>query len=199
VRNYCGNAIPEGLRKNDRLPAPILTPTTKDEHDEPISGAEAIERGLIDSRTWEKAAEAALALFQLGSKIAERAGYLLADTKYEMGIDASGNLLLIDEIHTPDSSRFWKAESLPGRLARGEEPESADKEFLRLWYTKRCDPYRDETLPEAPDELRLELTRRYFGIYSALTSGKEVPYEPGEDSQAEISQSILTSLNPPES
>ena len=195
VREYCGNEIPEGLRKNDKLPTPILTPTTKDdEHDEPLSGAEAVARGLLTQRVWEQASAAALALFKFGSKVAEDAGYILADTKYEMGIDESGNLILIDEIHTPDSSRFWKAASLPGRISRGEEPESADKEFLRLWYADRCDPYKDENLPEAPKELRLELTQRYFGIYSALTGGKEIPYDWEEDTQKAIAEAVARGL-----
>jgi len=195
AREYCGNIIPEGLRKNDRLPEPILTPTTKDdEHDEPISGEEAISRGLIEADVWAKASAAALALFRFGSEVAEAAGYILADTKYEMGIDERGELILIDEIHTPDSSRFWKAVSLPGRLSRGEEPESADKEFLRLWYADRCDPYNDETLPPAPDELRAELTQRYFAIYSALTGGKELPYDFDEDFPTAISEAIRTGL-----
>lgn len=182
VRDYCGNRIPDGLEKNDKLPRPILTPTTKDaEHDEPISGEDAVDRGLLDEKTWEQASAAALALFRFGETVAEKAGYVLADTKYEFGRDGNGRLVLIDEIHTPDSSRFWKAESLRGRLARGEEPESADKEFLRLWYAQRCDPYHDDTLPEAPDELRLELTRRYLQIYCDLTGGHEIPWAPGEE------------------
>jgi len=185
VRDYCGNRIPDGLKKNDRLPRPILTPTTKgSDHDEPLSGEEAVRRGLLDEHTCQKASAAALALFDLGSRIAGEAGYVLADTKYEFGRDESGRLLLIDEIHTPDSSRFWKAESLPGRLARGEEPESADKEFLRLWYAERCNPYQDASLPEAPDELRMELTRRYFEIYCDITGGHEIPWSADEDSEA---------------
>ena len=194
-REYCGNTIPEGLRKNDPLPHPILTPTTKDEaHDEPISGEDAVKRGLLSSAIWEQASSAALALFAFGSKFSESAGYILADTKYEMGIDRNGKLMLIDEIHTPDSSRFWKAESLPGRLSRGEEPESADKEFLRLWYADRCDPYKDENLPKAPDGLRLELTQRYFSIYSALTSGREIPYDEGEGSGKAICDAVQEGL-----
>lgn len=194
VRHYCGNEIPDGLKKNDKLPQPILTPTTKDaEHDEPISGEEAVTRGLIDAHTWEKASATALALFDFGSKVAEKAGYILADTKYEFGIDDNGTLLLIDEIHTPDSSRFWKAESLPGRLSRGEEPESADKEFLRLWYAERCDPYGDATLPAAPDELRMELTRRYFQIYCDLTGGHEIPWST-EENRSELTNIIEAAL-----
>lgn len=195
ARTYCGNKIPEGLRKNDRLPEPILTPTTKDdEHDEPLSGADAVARGLLSAEVWEQASAAALALFQFGSRIAEDAGYILADTKYEMGLRPDGTLILIDEIHTPDSSRFWKAESLPGRIARGEEPESADKEFLRLWYANQCDPYKEEKLPQAPRELRTELTQRYFGIYSALTGGKEIPYDFSADHQGEIAQAVRSGL-----
>ncbi|MFP4351204.1 MAG: phosphoribosylaminoimidazolesuccinocarboxamide synthase [Puniceicoccaceae bacterium] len=196
AREYCGNRIPDGLRKNDRLPRPILTPTTKDAvHDEPLSGEEAVRRGLLDRRTWERASAAALALFAFGAKTAEKAGYILADTKYEMGLDADGELILIDEIHTPDSSRFWKAESLPGRLSRGEEPESADKEFLRLWYAGRCDPYRDEILPEAPDDLRIELTRRYFAIYSALTGGREIPFDPAGEPGAGVCEALRAMTN----
>lgn len=184
-REYCGHRLPDGLRKNDPLPEPIVTPTTKDaDGDEPISGDEAVRRGLIDAPTWERASAAALELFRFGSGVAADAGYVLADTKYEMGTGPGGTLLLVDEIHTPDSSRFWKAASLPGRLARGEEPESADKEFLRLWFADRCDPYRDEELPAAPDELRLELTRRYFTLYSALTGGHEIPFDPAEGPEA---------------
>ncbi len=194
VREYCGNRIPDGLTKNDKLPHPILTPTTKDaEHDEPLSGEDAVKRGLLDEKTWEQASAAALALFRFGEKIAGNAGYVLADTKYEFGRDESGNLILIDEIHTPDSSRFWKAESLRGRLSRGEEPESADKEFLRLWYAERCDPYRDATLPEAPDDLRLELTRRYFEIYCRLTGGREIPWS-AEEKSSGLRQAIEEAL-----
>ncbi len=197
VREYCGNRIPDGLRKNDPLPVPILTPTTKDaDHDEPLSGKEAVSRGLLDARTWEQASTAALALFEFGARAAAQAGYILADTKYEFGLDPDGGLVLIDEIHTPDSSRFWKAESLPGRLSRGEEPESADKEFLRLWYSERCDPYNDAELPPAPDDLRIELTRRYFGIHNDLTGGREIPWTPEEDAAA-LDQAVRIVLLPP--
>lgn len=180
-RNFGDHVLPENLRKNDRLPQPLLTPTTKgDLHDDAITGGDAIARGLLSAPEWEQASTAALALFQRGSEVAERAGFVLADTKYEFGVDDKDTVVLLDEVHTPDSSRFWRAESLPGRLARGEEPESADKEYLRLWYADRCDPYRDEVLPEAPEELRLELTRRYLHLYEALTGGHEIPFSTGE-------------------
>ncbi len=181
-RDFEGHSLPDDLRKNDRLPQPLLTPTTKGSlHDESITGAQAVDRGLLSAPEWERASAAALALFQRGTEIARRAGFVLADTKYEFGVDEGGTVVLLDEVHTPDSSRFWKAESLPGRLARGEEPESADKEYLRLWYADRCDPYHDEELPEAPDELRLELTRRYLHLYEEITGGHEIPFSVDED------------------
>jgi phosphoribosylaminoimidazole-succinocarboxamide synthase len=132
-----GYALPEGLRKNELLPAAIITPTTKADaggHDEPLSVAEVVERGLVDAALWQTVCDAALAIFQRGSKVAEAAGLVLADTKYEFGIDADGELMLIDEVHTPDSSRYWEGETYETRLAIGEEPQSLDKEIVRRAY-----------------------------------------------------------------
>lgn len=173
VRNYCGNVLPEGLRKNQRLVTPILTPTTKDEkHDKPVSADEILEMGLMTSADWEIASQAALKLFQFGIETAAKHGLILVDTKYEFGKDEHGNILLIDEIHTPDSSRYWLAASYEERFAQQLEPENIDKEFLRLWFADHCDPYKDAVLPKAPDELIVTLSSRYIQLYEMITGKK---------------------------
>lgn len=170
VRNYCGNDLPEGLRKNEQLHHPILTPTTKaDDHDLPISPEEILKDGLMSEEDWLVTSKAALTLFTFGQETASKHRLILVDTKYEFGKDSEGNILLIDEIHTPDSSRYWIAETYKERLADGEEPENIDKEFLRLWFVKHCDPYHDKTLPNAPEELVIELSRRYIQLYEMIT------------------------------
>jgi len=184
-REYCGNVFPDGLRKNDKLPANVLTPTTKAaDHDEPISPAEIVSRGLMTQAQWDEASSKALELFAFGQEVAARNGMLLVDTKYEMGLDADGDVVLIDEVHTPDSSRWWVAGTYEPRHAAGEEPENIDKEFLRLWFAANCDPYKDAVLPEAPQELVEELSRRYVQLYETITGETFVP----EDSGAEPSE-----------
>jgi phosphoribosylaminoimidazole-succinocarboxamide synthase len=111
-----------------------------------------------------------LELFAFGQKKAAENGMILVDTKYEMGRDSSGEIMLIDEIHTPDSSRYWIAKTYGERMATGQEPQNIDKEFLRLWFVDNCDPYNDETLPEAPEELVAELSSRYIYLYETITS-----------------------------
>jgi len=173
VRNYCGNDLPEGLRKNQRLEKPLMTPTTKEvAHDRPISPTEIINEGWMSANDWQVASEAAMRLFAFGSTVAAKHGLILVDTKYEFGKDAEGNIVLIDEIHTPDSSRYWLANSFEQRFADGQEPENIDKEFLRLWFKDNCDPYNDEILPEAPQELIVTLSSRYIQLYEMIT-GKQ--------------------------
>lgn len=180
ARSYCGLDLPEGLRKNERLAHPVLTPTTKEaEHDRPIAPAEIVAEGWMSAEDWARVAELALAVFQRGQALARAHGLLLVDTKYEFGRDADGTICLVDEIHTPDSSRYWLADSYEARFARGEEPENIDKEFLRLWYVKHCDPYRDATVPDAPAELVLELARRYL-LLARMITGEAFPL-PSED------------------
>lgn len=170
VRDYCGNALPEGLRKNQQLAAPMLTPTTKEEHhDRPISPADIVKEGWMSQADWDAASDAALRLFEYGVDVAKKHGLILVDTKYEMGRDAEGNIVLIDEIHTPDSSRYWLANSYEERFAKQAEPENIDKEFLRLWFAEHCDPYKDETLPVAPEELIMTLSSRYIQLYEMIT------------------------------
>ena len=169
-RNICGNILPDGMRKNQRFPEPIITPTTKsDEHDESITPQGIVEQGLMRAEDWEKASSTALRLFRRGVKLAAENGLILVDTKYEMGTDSEGNMLLIDEIHTPDSSRYWLAETYQQRFRAGEKPDSIDKEFLRLWFRERCDPYNDEKLPTPPDDLVVELSSRYIKLYEMIT------------------------------
>jgi phosphoribosylaminoimidazole-succinocarboxamide synthase len=170
ARTYCGNELPEGLVKNQRLPANLITPTTKEtEHDRPIGPAEIVAEGWMSGPDWERCRDAALALFAFGQQKAAEHGLILVDTKYEMGRDADGAVRLIDEIHTPDSSRYWLADTYEERIAAGREPDNVDKEFLRLWFTKHCDPYGDAELPRAPDDLVVELGRRYVFLYERIT------------------------------
>ncbi|MDP7179835.1 MAG: phosphoribosylaminoimidazolesuccinocarboxamide synthase [Candidatus Woesearchaeota archaeon] len=172
-REFCGNLLPEGLKKNQKFQSPIITPTTKsDEHDEKISAEEIVKQQLMTQEQWDFVADKALKLFQRGTKIAEKNGLILVDTKYEFGFNKEGKIFLIDEIHTPDSSRYWIKSSYENRMMANEEPENIDKEFLRLWFKENCDPYKDETLPEAPEELIIELSKRYIQLFEMIT-GKE--------------------------
>ncbi|MFA5750722.1 MAG: phosphoribosylaminoimidazolesuccinocarboxamide synthase [Candidatus Paceibacterota bacterium] len=169
-RNFGNFVLPEGLRKNQKLPEPLFTPTTKsDEHDRPITPKEIVSEGILSRETTDLIEKISKELFVRGQEIALSHGLILVDTKYEFGFDENNNLTLIDEIHTPDSSRYWKADSYEKLFTEEKEPEYFDKEFLRLWFKENCDPYHDETLPKAPDELVVELSRRYIEIYEMIT------------------------------
>jgi phosphoribosylaminoimidazole-succinocarboxamide synthase len=177
-RDIYGFHFPDGLRKNQQLPEPIITPTTKGGptgHDERLTCAEVVEHGILDRATWDQVQAAALAIFERGQEIAAKNGLILVDTKYEFGRAPDGTVMLIDEVHTPDSSRFWKAASYAERLARGAEPENFDKEFVRLAYAEQG--YRgDGPIPSMPDDLWIAASRRYIEIYEMLTG---VMFEPG--------------------
>eukprot|EP00276_Gloeochaete_wittrockiana_P001145 CAMPEP_0184672396 /NCGR_PEP_ID=MMETSP0308-20130426/86075_1 /TAXON_ID=38269 /ORGANISM="Gloeochaete witrockiana, Strain SAG 46.84" /LENGTH=333 /DNA_ID=CAMNT_0027119719 /DNA_START=138 /DNA_END=1139 /DNA_ORIENTATION=+ len=176
IRNYCGNSLPDGMIKNQKLTGNIITPTTKEKsHDRPISPEEIVSEGWMTREDWDRARDIALKLFAFGQKVAAEHGLLLVDTKYELGKDADGNILLVDEIHTPDSSRYWIASSYEERMAQGKEPENIDKEFLRLWFVANCDPYNDKDLPPAPKDLVVELSRRYIQLYETITGCTFVP------------------------
>ncbi len=178
VRNFCGVDLPEGMVKNQPFAAPIITPTTKsDNHDESISPKQILERGLVDRNTWEKVEHAALALFARGTEVAARQGLILVDTKYEMGLDEEGRLTVADEIHTPDSSRYWIGATYQERHARGEEPESLDKEFLRLWLKERG--ITDQNIPALDDEIRIQVAQRYIGLFERVT-GQPFTAEAGQ-------------------
>lgn len=178
-REIYGYRFPAGLRKNQALSEPIITPTTKggpSGHDERLTPAEVVSHGLLDAATWEQVQAAALALFKRGQAIAQGAGLILVDTKYEFGRGPDGGPMLIDEVHTPDSSRFWKADSYAARFAAGEEPENFDKEFVRLAYA--ATGYRgDGEAPAMGDDLWVAASQRYITIYERLT---RQPFEPGE-------------------
>lgn len=178
-RDYGDFTLPDGLSKNQKLPQPVLTPTTKfEKHDRPLTPQEAVQEGLVAPEVWEKLQTIALELFTHGQEFASEAGLLLVDTKYEFGLDEQGNIVLIDEIHTPDSSRYWLLDSYQQKIDAGEEPDNYDKEYMRLWYKERFDPYADGDAPEVPQEVVDELSRRYIYVYEQLTGFK---YQPSTD------------------
>ena len=190
-REYCGNTLPEGLVKNQKLDQNMLTPTTKEEHhDRPISPSEIVSEGWMSQEDWDYCSQKALELFTFGQKRAAENGMILVDTKYEMGRDANGKIMLIDEIHTPDSSRYWIAKSYEQRFSSGEEPQNIDKEFLRLWFIDNCDPYNDEILPDAPKELVAELSNRYIYLYETITGGVFPFPDVGKPVQERINQNL---------
>ena len=157
--------------RNQKLPSTILTPTTKaaqGDHDAPITAAEIVEQDLLSQKVWDELAELSLAVFARGREIAAANGLILVDTKYEFGVDGDGRITLADEVHTPDSSRYWMTDSYEARMAAGENPESLDKEFLRLWISARCDPYKDP-IPDIPGETLLEFSAKYVKLFEQVT------------------------------
>ncbi|MBL6456803.1 phosphoribosylaminoimidazolesuccinocarboxamide synthase [Belnapia sp. T6] len=181
-REMYGHRFPDGLRGNQKLPQTILTPTTKAfdaGHDEELTPERIIEGGLLTEAQWAEVSALALDLFARGRELAARQGLILVDTKYEFGFDEAGRIILADEIHTPDSSRYWFAGSYPARFEAGEAPESFDKDFIRRWVTARCDPYKDE-LPEIPTEIVLEAARIYISVFETIT-GQDFPLPPANE------------------
>jgi len=172
-RKICGLEMPAGMKKNEKFPEAIITPTTKPEtgHDEPLSREEIIDRGLVEESVYKKAEKYALKMFAYGQKVAAERGLILVDTKYEMGLDDDGNLIVIDEVHTPDSSRYWIEKNYQERLNAGQEPESLDKEFVRKMIV---DAGYDVNSAENPshyltDEIRLEAAKKYLNLYETIT------------------------------
>jgi phosphoribosylaminoimidazole-succinocarboxamide synthase len=187
-----GHRLPDGLTPHGPLGRPLITPTTKAEggqHDRPVTCDEVVTLGLVDEGLWHRIERVALELFRRGERLAAEAGFVLADTKYEFGLGPDGDLLLIDEVHTPDSSRFWSVGSLEQRLAAGRAPESFDKEPVRL--ALRELGYRgDGPPPELPEEVWAETSARYVALYEAVTSST---FEPGAQPAA---QRLATNLAP---
>jgi len=174
-RDFGDFVLPDGLKKNQKLEKPILTPTTKGkEEDKPITSKEILEQKIVSPELWNELVDIAFKLFARGQEVAREHGLILVDTKYEFGLDENGKLTLIDEVHTPDSSRYWKAGSYEERFNKGEEPEYFDKEFLRLWFKANCNPYKDKILPKAPEDMVEELSNRYINIYEQITGEKFV-------------------------
>ena len=184
-RKPYGIPLPDGLQKDDRLPQPIITPTTKatgGAHDERLTRDEIIARGIVEKSLYEQVEESALAIFVRGQEVAEKAGLILVDTKYEFGL-IDGKLALIDEAHTPDSSRYWIQET----YGKVDEPENFDKEFLRKWFAERG--YRgDGVAPTMPDDFIAQIAQRYIAAYEKLTGQDFVP---GEQPAAERIARIL--------
>lgn len=174
-------AIPAGMKKDQAFPQPILTPSTKAEygkHDEPISEREILARGLLSQRNWERAKEAALALFAEGQKWAKSRGLILVDTKYEFGLSGD-ELLVIDEIHTPDSSRYWMAAEYDERFAKGTDQKMLDKENIRQWLINERGFSGHGTPPAIPDDVRVDLAEKYVHAYELIT-GRKVDLKPGD-------------------
>ncbi len=170
-RTFCGHALKEGLAKHERLPDNIVTPSTKaakGEHDESVSKDELFKRGLVDPETFEVLEKQALQLFAFGQAKAAERGMILVDTKYEIGRTPDGRIVLIDEIHTPDSSRYWYAEPYATAMSKGEDPKSLDKEFVRRWLVEQGFT-GDGTPPPLTDEVRIEAARRYIETFESLT------------------------------
>ncbi len=173
-REIYGLKFPDGLKKNQKLSTPVITPTThgggKNGHDERLTRKEIIKRKLVDPKIYKQMEETALRLFEFGSKLCEKQGLILVDTKYEFGL-YNGKLMIMDEIHTPDSSRFWIKKTYLERFEKGLEPENFDKEFLRLWYAKRG--YKgDGPPPPMVEELIVKTAQRYIGVYEKITGKK---------------------------
>jgi phosphoribosylaminoimidazole-succinocarboxamide synthase len=170
-RQMYGIRLPDGMRDNEKLPHTIITPTSKafhGGHDEPLTPAEIVEQGLLSQEQWRTVSDYALALFAKGREMARERGLILVDTKYEFGIDESGRIMIADEIHTPDSSRYWFLESYRQRFEAGERPESFDKDFVRTWVVARCDPYKED-VPEIPASIILETSRVYIEAFERIT------------------------------
>ena len=178
VRELCGHRLPEGLRQNSPLPAPILTPATKaaEGHDEDISREEIIRQGILDADTFDRLEEYALALFTRGTQIAADRGLILVDTKYEFGRKPNGTYVVIDEVHTPDSSRYFYADSYDDLLARDAPQRQLSKEFVREWLmAQNFQGKEGQVLPDLPDDFRVEIAQRYIELFETLTGR---PFEP---------------------
>jgi len=180
-REMYGIRLPDGLRDNQKLPATIITPTTKamdGAHDEPLTSQAILDRGLLSAGQWRVLSDYAHALFARGRELAAKRGLILVDTKYEFGTDEQGRIVLADEIHTPDSSRYWQMGSYADRFEKGEKPESFDKDFVRNWVVARCDPYKDK-IPEIPKDVILRTSEVYIQAFETIT-GKEFEFPADE-------------------
>ena len=167
ARIYCGIEFPDGLKKNSKLDKPVITPTTKDTTDVPVSMEEIISHNYMTRKECKYLYDISLKLFRFGQKIADRAGFILVDTKYEFGKDKDGNIILIDELHTCDSSRYWIKETYEKRMSKGEEPDKLDKDCVRDWVKSVCDPYKDK-IPEIPNQIVDKAYKNYKLFYDKL-------------------------------
>ena len=176
-RTMYGMTLPDGMRDNQKLATPIITPTSKEfdgGHDEPLTPADILDRKLLTPAQWDELSTTALALFARGQALAEQRGLILADTKYEFGVTSEGTIVLADEIHTPDSSRYWRQASYQSRFEAGERPDSFDKDVVRSWVAARCDPYSDP-IPDIPGELIASTAAVYAEAYEMITGRDFAP------------------------
>lgn len=172
-RHIYGFDFPDGMVDHQKLEAPIITPTTKDdEHDLPLTSQQILDDKILDPETWQTVQDYALALFARGQQIAQKNGLILADTKYEFGRTSDGQIVVADEVHTPDSSRYWIASSYAERLEAGLSPQTLDKDMIRRWLVERCDPYKDD-LPVIPDDIRVQTSEVYLELLRIIT-GQEI-------------------------
>ena len=168
-RIYCGIEFPNGLVKNQKLPKPVITPTTKTDSDEPISKEDIVEKGYMNQRECDFIFDKALKLFRFGQEIADEAGFILVDTKYEFGKTSDGDIILIDEVHTCDSSRYWIRDTYEQKMKDGEEPDKLDKDCVRDWVKTKCNPY-EEKIPDIPDTIINKAYDNYKYFYDKITS-----------------------------
>jgi len=181
VRDFCGNKLPDGMKKDQKFDKPIITPSTKAEkgaHDESVSGEEMIKRGIVDEKIYRQMEKVAIELYNFGKELVAKNNLILVDTKYEFGLDEDGNLTLIDEIHTPDSSRFWIKDTYDKLFSEGKEPQKLDKEYVRQFLANKGFIGEGE-IPEIPDEVKIEAAKRYIKAYEMIT-GKEFEAETQE-------------------
>ena len=173
VRNFCGNILPEDMKKNQKFEKSIITPTTKamEGHDETISGEEIVKKNIVDEKIYKQMEETALALYNFGNKLVAKNNLILVDTKYEFGLDEDENLTLIDEIHTPDSSRFWIRNTYEKLFSEGKEPDKLDKEYVRQFLANKGF-IGEGKIPEIPDDVKVEAAKRYIKAYEMIT-GKD--------------------------
>ena len=195
-REMYGLQFPDGLQEHQKLPATVITPTTKAAeggHDVELAAVEIVERGLLTDQQWRTVRDLAFALFARGRSIAAERGLILVDTKYEFGVDGNGQVILADEIHTPDSSRYWLKESYEARVHAGRPPESLDKDFVRTWVRSRCDPYVDE-IPEIPQDVILAAAARYVEACEKITGEAFVAPDPHEPALERIRRNLSAYL-----
>ena len=194
ARRFGGTTLPDGLRDNEALASPLVTPTSKageGGHDAPLDREQIVEQGLVSADLWAEVEDRALALFAEGQRHAASRGLILADTKYEFGLDADGTLRLADEIHTPDSSRYWRADGFEAVLDAGTRPPSFDKDVIRAWVAARCDPYAGP-VPDIPPDMVETTSRTYIAAFEAITGA---PFEPDRTGETPLAR-IRAALEP---
>jgi phosphoribosylaminoimidazole-succinocarboxamide synthase len=195
-RDMYGTKFPDGMRDNQQLDHAIITPTTKAaavSHDEPLTPQQVVADNIVDKAVWEKVSAYALALFARGQSVARERGLILADTKYEFGLTAEGRVLLGDEIHTPDSSRYWIADTYQDRVNADEMPETLDKDVVRRWLNAHCDPYKD-LIPTIPDAIRIETAKTYISVFEKITGQSFAYPDANIDPVDRIKAAILSYL-----